>query len=158
MEILSYGAIIIGLPIGLYKYFQTKKKEQLNWEYTTYNALDEKYLEFQRLCLSHPELNIFDIPDKNPKPLNDMSPQEKKEELIAFTMLISIFERAYLMYHDQTTHMKAKQWKGWKEYIISYSRRENFIRAWEISGGTFDEDFTLKFMVKKIGLPIPNSR
>jgi hypothetical protein len=137
-ELLSYVVILIGVPGGLFQYYRTVKKEQQDREYGTYNALDEKYLDFQQLCLEHPYLDAFDIPNRT---LKRLSEQEKKQELIAFTMLFSIFERAYLMYHDQSTAIKNRQWSGWEDYIEGYCKRENFRRAWDISGTTFDNDF-----------------
>ncbi|MGQ7856639.1 hypothetical protein ACUN24_20570 [Pedobacter sp. WC2501] len=132
--------VILGLPLAYIQYRRTKKKEKRDREYGTYNALDEKYLEFQKLCLEHPYLNIFDIPDKNPKKLDE---KQQKEELILLTMLFSIFERAYLLYSDQYSEIKKKQWIGWDSYIRSYCERDNFLRAWDISGNTFDTDFEL---------------
>ena len=93
-ELLSYVSILVGVPVGLYQYYRTVKREQQDREYGTYNALDEKYLEFQQLCLEHPELNVFDVPDSSPAHLSNT---QQKQELIVFTMLFSIFERAYLM-------------------------------------------------------------
>lgn len=137
-ETLSYIVVLIGIPIGVYQYIGAIKKEQQDREYGTYNALDEKYIDFQRLCFDHPELDIFDIPDSNPNSLNQ---QQHKQQLIAFTMLFSIFERAFLMYHDQSTDIKARQWVGWEVYIKGYCKRTNFKKAWEVSGATFDTDF-----------------
>jgi hypothetical protein len=138
LDVIDKLVVILGLPIAFTQYFRTKKKEKRDREYGTYNALDEKYLEFQKLCLDHPYLNIFDIPDKYPGILDE---KQAKEELILLTMLFSIFERAYLLYSDQYSEIKKKQWLGWEDYIRSFCLRENFLIAWEISGNTFDADF-----------------
>lgn len=138
LEALSYLVVLLGVPVGLFQYFRAVKKEQLDREYGTYNALDEKFLEFQNMCLAHPDLDIFDVPDKKP---GTLTAEQQKKELIAFTILFSIFERAYLMYHDQSTAIKQKQWTGWDEYIRDFCRRENFKRAWRESGATYDKDF-----------------
>lgn len=137
-ELLSYVTVALGFPAAIYQYRLSKLREQADREYGTYNALDEKYLEFQARCFEHPELDIFDIPDENPKPLGE---EQRKQELVAFTMLISVFERAFLMYHDQSNKVKAAQWTGWDEYIRSYCARDNFRNAWEVSGETFDRNF-----------------
>ena len=91
--------VIIGFPLGLIRYFNTKKREQKDREYGTYNALDDKYVEYQLLCLKYPYLDIFDVKDTNSIKLDE---KQKKEELIVFTILLSIFERAYLMYSDKS--------------------------------------------------------
>ena len=137
-ELASYIVIVLGLPAALYQYRRSVLKEQQDREYGTYNALDEKYLEFQRMCFEHPRLDIFDIPDGATTAL---SPVEQKQELVAFTMLFSIFERAFLMYADQSSTIKRRQWSGWHEYLTDFCSRENFRRAWRISGNTFDTTF-----------------
>ena len=151
LEILSHVVVLVGVPFGLYRYIRTVQKEQQDREYGTYNALDEKYIEFQRLCLDHPELDIFDVPRPGPKPLSE---DQARQELIIFTILFAIFERAYLMYSDESTRLKKNQWSGWDEYIRSYCRRANFVKAWTASGATFDKNFEV-YMAKALS---PNSR
>src|SRR5437588_900857 len=101
--IITDLAIIMGIPIGLYQLTRTARKEQREREEQVYNALDEKYIDFVELCLQHPYLDVFDIPDNESAVLTT---QQKKEELIVFTVLVSIMERAYIMYHDQNNKMK----------------------------------------------------
>ncbi len=146
LDVITKIVIILGLPIAFIQYRITKRKEKRDREYGTYNALDEKYLEYQQLCLRYPYLNIFDIPDTEPIKLNK---EQEKEELILFTMLFSIFERAYLLYLDQRSDIKEKQWRGWDTYITSFCRRDNFVKSWGISGSTFDTEFE-KYMREKI--------
>lgn len=138
LDALAHLVVLIGVPTGLLQFYLKTRKERHDREYGTYNALDEKYLEFQRLCLDKPRLDVFDIPD--PKPV-DLTPEEKKQELVAFTLLFSIFERSFLMYKDQSKKVRDKQWTGWQDYLVSYCRRENFRQAWRISGNTFDQEF-----------------
>jgi hypothetical protein len=146
LEALSYVAVIVGFPIALYQYRRKTMKEQSDREYGTYNALDEKYLEFLVVCRDNPRLDIFDIPDAVPV---ELDATERKQELIAFTMLISIFERAFLMYHDQHDSVRGKQWSGWHAYVRDYCQRANFRRAWTHAGDQFDTDFQ-KFMAGEL--------
>jgi hypothetical protein len=102
------------------------------------------------LCFQYPHLNIFDVADQTPSTLDS---QQIKQELIAFTILFSILERAYLMYHDQSTEMKRKQWSGWEEYISDYCMRENFRSAWGVNGKNFDLDYQ-SYMEERMNLPV----
>ena len=138
LEVLATIVVLGGVPFGLYKYVDAVKKEQRDREHGTYNALDEKYIMYQEVCLKNPKLDIFDIPDAQPASLN---PEEKKKEVIAFTILMSIFERSFLMYSDKSDSIKEQQWQGWEEYITKFASRDNFKKAWEISGETFDTRF-----------------
>jgi len=146
LDAASKIIVILGLPLAYIQYRIAKRKEKRDREYGTYNALDEKYLEFQRLCLEYTYLDIADIQEIKPQKLNE---KQRKEELILFTMLFSIFERAFLLYSDQNSVIKKKQWIGWDSYIKAYCTRENFLKAWEISGTTFDTDFE-NYMNKNI--------
>ena len=138
LELISYAAVILGVPVALTQYIRATRKEQRDREYGTYDALDEKYLQFQRLCLAHSRLDVWDIPD--PK-RQELSPQELKQECLLFTILFAIFERAFLMYSDMSSEVKRRQWQGWDKYIRAYCSRTNFRDAWKVSGSTFDTDF-----------------
>ena len=61
--------------------------------------------------------------------------------MVDVRLLRDILERAFLMYHDQSTEIKRKQWSGWEEYIHDYCQRKNFRAAWHIGGSQFDSDF-----------------
>ena len=140
LDLINSLVVVLGVPIAIWQYIKTKQKERSDREYGTYDALDEKFIAFQQLCLEHPDLDIFDIPDKSPAKLNAV---QEKEELIIFTILFSIFERAYLLYiyNDQSSELKERQWSGWDEYIQAFSKRQNFKNAWKVSGATFDKKF-----------------
>lgn len=137
-ELASTLIVVLGVPVAIFNYWWAKRKEQRDREYGTYDALDEKYLEFENICLHFPELDIFDIADKNPKPLNAI---QQKQELVAFTILFSIFERAFVMYYGQSSKIRMQQWRGWEEFIGEYCARANFQAAWQGSGRSFDSEF-----------------
>ena len=141
-ELLSYLVVILGIPVAVSQYIRAIRKEQRDREGATYDAVDDKYIEFQRLCLEYPRLDVWDLPNSSPL---ELSKEEKKQELIAFTLLLSIFERGFLMKSD----MSSEQWTGWHEYIKDYSKRPNFRHAWKESGGTFDSRFE-EFMGKLV--------
>jgi hypothetical protein len=138
LDALARLVVFLGVPAGLIQFGLKVSRERYDRDYGTYDALDDKYIEFQRLCMEYPRLDVFDIQDKEPATLD---PLQKKQELIAFTLLFSIFERAYLMHKDRSRKVKEKQWKGWEDYLLAYCQRANFRQAWDISGQTFDEDF-----------------
>jgi len=148
VEILGNLSLVIGIPIALIEYNNNKQKERRDKEYDAFNEMDEKFIHYQHLCLENIELDVFDKPDNKPK---DIDQNQKKKELIIFTILFSIFERAHLMYTKQKSEVKKKQWSGWVEYIESFIDRSNFIEAWKESGKTFDMAFQ-NFMNEKINL------
>jgi len=65
-------------------------------------------------------------------------------------MLFSLFERAFLMFKNQTALFKDKQWSGWKLFLDDLLHRESVQAAWQLSKHTFDTEFQ-SFMHGKIG-------
>jgi hypothetical protein len=144
-ELLSYVVVVLGVPVGIWQYRQVKVREQEErrlerearaWE--VYNSLDDKYYDFLNLCLAYPELDIYDLPDD---PAATPATQQQKRESIAFTMLISLFERAFLMYAREENVFKKSQWAGWQSYIRDYCGRDSFVRTWKLAGSSYDLQF-----------------
>jgi hypothetical protein len=133
---------IIGVPPAIYVFFRNIIKERKAREYATYNALDDKYIDFLKLCLDNPRLNIYNVPVNINTNLSD---DEKKQQLIIFEILISIFERAFLMYKNTSEKIRNEQWKGWDDYIKDWIESTYFQEAWEVLGTQWEEEFT-KYM------------
>lgn len=146
VELVSFCVVILGVPAAVFQYVKAKRREQKDREYGTYDELDNKYVDYQRVCLEHPRLDVWDIPDPEPK---ELSPEEVKQEQQLFTILFAIFERAFLMYSDMSTELRRTQWTGWDQYIQSFCERANFCDAWKKSGSTFDLKFE-QYMVRAI--------
>jgi hypothetical protein len=135
LQAISYIVTIFGLPLAVFLFYHERKKERKDREYGTYNALDDKYIHFLELCLERPELDVFDLPmEKN-------YDKKKRQIQILYLILISVFERAYLMYRDQNNKIKQMQWVGWVEYIQNYCARESFRAEWPNLGPQFDKKF-----------------
>jgi hypothetical protein len=99
------------------------------------------------MCLDKPELNVYDYSISLGSGQNCDSTLKSRQEQVLFTILISILERAYLMYRDQNSEIKRKQWAGWVEYFKDYSKSEGFRRQWPQLGPQFDTEF-VAFMQK----------
>jgi hypothetical protein len=139
LDILSSLATILGIPIAILLFYNEKRRERKDREYGTYNALDDKYIDYLRLCLDNPDLDVFDIPLAHK---GELTVEQERREMALLGILISILERAFLMYRDQSTKLKKSQWIGWDAYVREWSARANFRRAWKlIEGEQFDADF-----------------
>ncbi|MCA9258865.1 MAG: hypothetical protein KDA61_06680 [Planctomycetales bacterium] len=168
-ENLANLVVIFAVPVALRQYLRKSRSEQREHEQAVYDALDDKYLEFQQFCIAHPELDIADTPhDASLK--STTSSEEKilrqRQELAAFSMLTSLFERAFLMYTDErsvtpgnrfsnalrriTSFVQggrrpsatlSNQWAGWENYIKNFCKRQNFRQAFSETAHTYDKDF-----------------
>ena len=137
-EFVSYLVVALGVPTGLYQYVRGQARERDERERQIFHAVSANYVEFQRLCLEHPDLDVFDLPDDHPV---EPSPLQAKQELIAFAILFSIFERAYLLYTERPTRVTEGQWREWDVHVREYFRRANFRQAWHLGASSYDPRF-----------------
>jgi len=139
MDVLANITMILGFPIALLVFIYDRRKERREREYGTYHALDEKYLEYLRMCIDNPHLNLYDVPLKKPPRLSET---EKTRQSAMFDILVSLLERAFLMYQDQSNKVKRAQWIGWNEYMRDYASHPVFRETWKTRGIDFEVDFT----------------
>jgi hypothetical protein len=137
-EFLSYVAFSLGIPAALFEYARQARSERRERELAIYDSLDEGFIEFQKLCLEYPYLDIADIPDERPQELDEL---QQKQEYTALLILFSLFERAYVMEIDNPTKVTMAQWIGWDRVIRAYFQRKNVIAAWQRVGEWFDPRF-----------------
>lgn len=139
LQMLSHAATTLGVPIAIVLFLNEKRKERREREYGTYHALDEKYLQYLELCVEHPELDLYYLPLSAPK---ELTPAQQIKQYALFEILVTLMERAYLMYRDQSSDIKRRQFEGWNMYMTDWSRRKNFRALWQILGHQFDTEFT----------------
>jgi hypothetical protein len=145
-QIIYYIAMSIAGPLAVIVYLKTRKTDRLEREYKTYDELDSKFFEYQKLALQYYDLDMLDIPNNDPSVGFD---KKRKQELVAFSILFSLFERAFLMFKSQTDKFQKKQWSGWKYFLNDFIRRDNIRTAWQLSKETYDTEFQT-FMDNKI--------
>jgi hypothetical protein len=143
LEIIALVITILGAPVAIFFYFKERRKERQDREYGTYNALDDKYIDFLNLCLTNADLGIYQMAEDVDK---NLSEDQKQRRTVIFEILICLFERAYLMYKDQSEAIKRNQWAGWNAYIEDWMENVQFLDAWENTlSAQYDNDF-LKHM------------
>lgn len=139
-ELLSYAATIIGIPMAILIYYKDRIKERKIREKEVLFIHYSLYVDYLKICLSYPELNVYISPF-----LKDKSSESERKELIVFEILFTYLESAYLYYKDLSDDIKLNRWDGWVGYIKDFSKQQNFVKAWQMSEGQWDKDF-MKFM------------
>jgi len=145
-RIIYYIAMSIAGPLAVIAFLQVKKTERLEKEYKTYDELDNRFFEYQKLALEYYDLDILDVPNNDPSLAFD---KKRKQEMVAYAILFSLFERAFLMFSSQGDAFRERQWSGWKRFLKDFIRRESVRTAWQLSKETYDTDFQA-FMDRKI--------
>lgn len=137
-EALSYIVTIFGLPMAILVFMYEQRRERQGDEEELYQRLSDEYTGFLKLVLGSPDLQLLRkaAPDQ---PLTDEQ-QERKRAI--FNILVSIFERAYLLVFEERMDRQAQRlWRSWEDYMREWCRRKDFREALpELLEGE-DEDF-----------------
>jgi hypothetical protein len=145
-QIIYYLTLSVAGPLALIEYLKAKNRDRLEKEYNTYHELDNRFFDYQKLALEYYDLDILDVPNNDPSLAFD---KKRKQEMVAHSILFSLFQRAYLMFRNQAEIFKDKQWSGWKLFLNVFIRRESVRAAWQLSKTTYDTEFQA-FMDAKI--------
>ncbi len=141
LQVLSFVVVGGTTLTSAILYFRSKNKDR---EKETFDYIDDKFNEYLQICLDKPHLDIFDVEDEKKTKLTSL---EKKEEKVAFSYLISVFERVFIFYKEHGKKCDIDQFENWTKTIKEYMSRENFRITWKENGYGWDSKFIL-FMDK----------
>src|SRR5688572_17170471 len=120
LEALSYLVTIIGFPFAIAVFIKEQRKERINDDEELYLQLSDEYSKFLRLVLTNADLHLM----TQSAPGEPFNADQIERRNILFELLISIFERAYiLVYEDQMTRQAARLWQTWEDYMRYWCRR-----------------------------------
>jgi hypothetical protein len=121
-ELLSYVVTTIGLPLAIVVFLYEQKKERDNDEEEVYQLLSDNYQDFLKIALDNPDLRLFSA-EQPPARTNE----QRERMLIIFSMLVSLFERAYLLlYEPKMSKKQMRRWASWEDYMREWCQREDF--------------------------------
>ena len=123
-ELLSYVVTVVGLPLAIAVFLYDQRRERENEEEEVYQLLSDNYQDFLKIALDNPDLRLFSA-----GPTGSLSEEQRERQLIIFNMLISLFERAYLLlYEEHMMPKQARRWHSWEDYLLEWCRRPD-VRA-----------------------------
>jgi hypothetical protein len=124
-ELASYAVTVIALPFAVWVFLTEQRKERENEEEEAYQHLSDAYNEFLGVVLANADLQL-----RSSAALPNPSPEQHERMLIVFDMLVSLFERAYLVaYKDEMSAAERRRWNSWDDYMREWSRRDDFFNA-----------------------------
>lgn len=137
-EVLSYLVTIFGLPLAITVFIYEQKKERRNEQEEIYQRLSDEYAKFLRLVLDNADLHLLRKGGEG----SDLTEEQKERKFTIFNILVSLFERAYiLVYDDEMDRQTCRLWQSWEDYMREWCRRTDFRAALgELLRGE-DEDF-----------------
>lgn len=125
-ELLSYVVTVVGLPFAVAVFLLELRKERQNEEEELHQRLSETYEDFLKLVLDNSDLRLLRS-GAGPQSFTDEQ-QERRHAL--FGILISIFERAYVMvYEPGMNRQRRRLWQTWDDYVQEWCARPDFRAA-----------------------------
>ncbi|HAT11989.1 MAG TPA: hypothetical protein DCS97_15730 [Planctomycetes bacterium] len=124
-EIASYVVTVIGLPLAIWVFIAEQRKERQNDDDEVYQELSAEYTEFLKLVLEHPDLRLMSTGS-----IGELSDEQRERRTVLFSILISLFERAYLLvYEDEMPKQQRRLWQSWEDYMREWLNRADFREA-----------------------------
>lgn len=145
MEFLSYTATVIGIPMAVIIFMMQEIKEREAEQEEIYDKLMDHYSAIQEKLFEHPEL------DQHDTPLTDA--EAARRQLILYEMLVSLFERSFILLADEREPNYQRMWNSWLDYIDIWCERPSFRAALPRLMLREDKAF-VAFMAKTTGLPL----
>ena len=125
-ELGSYVITVFGLPYAIVLFWYEQRRERQTEEEEIYQRLSDEYADFSKLLLDNADLRLITggVPDEA------LSPEQHERKQIIFELLISLFERAYiLVYEDDMNAQQKRLWASWADYIDFWCQRSDFRAA-----------------------------
>src|SRR3954471_15422021 len=126
MELASYVVTVVGLPFALLIFVYEQRKERRNEDEEIFQRLSDEYREFLKLVLDNADLQVLhrDVVRRV------WSEEQKERRTAIFGILISLFERAYLLVYENDMDKHTRRlWQSWEDYMREWVRRADFREA-----------------------------
>ena len=124
-ELASFVVTVVALPFAIIFFAWEQRKERDNEEEEGYQVLSNAYNDFLKVVLAHPDLHL-----RTNEPLANPTIEQTERMLVIFDMLMSLFERAYLVaYKPKMSETEARRWNSWDDYMREWCRRGDFHNA-----------------------------
>jgi len=121
-ELASFIVTTLGLPFAIVFFAWEQRKERANEEEEGYQLLSDAYTDFLKVVLANSDLQL-----RSNEPLEAPSAEQRERMLVIFDMLISLFERAFLVaYKPRMSEDEARRWNSWDDFMREWCRRKDF--------------------------------
>lgn len=121
-EMWSYVVTVIGLPLAIGIFIFEQRKERENEEEEAYQTLSDAYTDFLKVVMENPDLKL-----RSQSATPNLTEEQRERMLVIFDMLVSLFERAFLLlYEEKMPEKEQRRWNSWEDYMREWCRREDF--------------------------------
>ena len=123
LESLSYIVTILGFPMAIGVFIFEQRKQRQNEENGLHRMLSEEYDGFLKLALEHSDLLLV----RSGAPQLKLDEEQRERRHILFSILISLFEKAYIIVHsDSMSKDTTRLWSSWEDDMREWCQRADF--------------------------------
>jgi hypothetical protein len=125
LEVASFAVTVVGLPFAIWVFMTQQRAERENEDEEAYLHLADAYNDFLKVVLAHSDLQL-----RTNTALPNPTSEQRERMLVIFDMLVSLFERAYLVgWKPAMSPTEQRRWNSWDDYMREWCRREDFANA-----------------------------
>jgi len=136
---MFYVVETFALPFAIIVFILEQRKERQSEEEEIFQRLSDEYREFLKLVLDNTDLHLL---GRSGSPQN-LTDDQKERRYAIFGILVSLFERAYLLvYEEHMDKQTRRMWQSWEDYMREWVRRTEFRDALPQLLEGEDEEFT----------------
>jgi hypothetical protein len=126
VEFSFYLVETFALPFAILVFVIERRKQRFIDEEEIYQRLSDEYTSFLKLVLDNADLQLL---RKNAS-LGQISEEQMERKLALFGILVSIFERAYILVFEERMNKQTRHlWSSWEDYMREWCRRPDFRQA-----------------------------
>ena len=129
IEIVEFSFYLVetfALPFAILVFVIERRKERFVDEEELYQRLSDEYTNFLKLVLDNSDLQLL----RRSAPLGQLNEEQMERKLALFGILVSIFERAYILVYEEHMNKQTRRlWSSWEDYMREWCRRADFRHA-----------------------------
>ena len=136
-ELASFVVMVVGLPFAITVFLIQQRQERENEEEEAFQHPSDANNGFLKVVLANADLQL-----RTNAALANPTPDQNERMRVIFDMLISLFERAYLVaYKEDMTPTEKRRWNSWDDFMREWCRRGDVHNALPLLLRGEDPDF-----------------
>jgi hypothetical protein len=129
LEVVEFSFYLVetfALPFAIIVFVIERRKDRFVDEEEIYQRLSDEYTNFLKLVINNSDLQLL----RKSAPLDKLSEEQMERKQALFGILVSIFERAYILVYEERMNKQTRRlWSSWEDYMREWCRRTDFRRA-----------------------------
>src|SRR5258707_12871063 len=119
LSLLRVGTFQLSFAIIVFIF--ERRKERLADEEDRNHRMSDEYIGFLKLVLENADLQLL----HRHAPLRELSEEQEERRFALFGILVSIFERAYILVYEENLNRQTRRlWRSWEDYMREWCRRQ----------------------------------